>query len=63
MNLLQKTTKNGRPIINSATKLPEFNRSVHYRSNLIKQQLGYTNNKPSFEQRWDNIKTELSNLN
>ena len=55
MNSLQKTTKNGRPIINRNTKLPEYKFSVHNRLNTIKRELGYVNNKPSHEQIWASI--------
>ena len=63
MNLLQKTTKTGKPIINRLSGLPEFERSVYSRLQQVKQQLGFVNNKPSNEQRWDMICTELSTIN
>jgi len=59
MNLLQKTTKNGRPIINKSTKLPEYKFSVHNRLNTIKSELGYVNNKPNHAQLWAAICTEV----
>lgn len=59
MNLLQKTTKNGRPIINKSTKLPEYKFSVHNRIKRIKSELGYVNNKPNHAQLWSTICTEV----
>ena len=60
MNKLQKTTKNGRPIINKSTKLPEYKFSVHNRINTIKSELGYINNKPNHDQIWASICTGVS---
>jgi hypothetical protein len=62
MNTLQKTTKNGRPIINRSTKLPEYQFSVHNRLNTIKRELGYVNNKPSHDQIWASICVSVSIL-
>jgi hypothetical protein len=62
MNLLQKTTKNGRPIINKSTKLPEYQFSVHNRLNTIKRELGYVNHKPSHDQIWASICVSVSLL-
>lgn len=61
-NSFQIQTKSGKPVINRETKLPEFNRSVHYRINQIKSQLGYVNNKPSHDQIWASICTSASVL-
>ena len=62
MNKLQKTTKNGRPIINKSTKLPEYKFSVHNRINTIKSELGYVNHKPSHDQIWASICVSVSLL-
>ncbi len=62
MNMLQKTTKNGRPIINRSTKLPEYQFSVHNRLNTIKRELGYVNHKPSHDQIWASICVSVSLL-
>ena len=62
MNTLQKTTKNGRPIINRSTKLPEYQFSVHNRLNTIKRELGYINHKPSHDQIWASIVVSVSLL-
>ena len=62
MNTLQKTTKNGKPIINRTTKLPEYNFSVHNRLNTVKRELGYVNNKPSHDQIWASICLSVSLL-
>ena len=62
MNTLQKTTKNGRPIINRSTKLPEYQFSVHNRLNTIKRELGYVNNKPSHDKIWASICVSVSLL-
>ena len=62
MNTLQKTTKNGRPIINRSTKLPEYQFSVHNRLNTIKRELGYVNHKPSHDQIWASIWVSVSLL-
>jgi hypothetical protein len=62
MNTLQKTTKNGRPIINRSTKLPEYQFSVHNRLNTIKRELGYVNHKPSHDQIWASICVSVSLL-
>ena len=62
MNTLQKTTKNGRPIINRSTKLPEYQFSVHNRLNTIKRELGYLNHKPSHDQIWASICVSVSLL-
>ena len=61
-NLLQRTTKNGRPIINRSTKLPEYQFSVHNRLNTIKRELGYVNHKPSHDQIWASICVSVSLL-
>lgn len=62
MNTLQKTTKNGRPIINRSTKLPKYQFSVHNRLNTIKRELGYVNHKPSHDQIWASICVSVSLL-
>jgi hypothetical protein len=62
MNTLQKTTKNGRPIINRSTKLPEYQFSVHNRLNTIKRELGYVNHKPNHDQIWASICVSVSLL-
>lgn len=54
-NSFQLQTKSGKPVINRSTKLPEFNRSVQYRINQVKTQLGYVNNKPNHDQLWESI--------
>lgn len=59
MNSLQKTTKNGRPIINRSTKLPEYEFSVHNRIKTIKSQLDY---KSNHEQIWASICVSVSLL-
>lgn len=61
-NSFQLETKSGKPVINKSTKLPEFNRSVYYRINQVKAQLGYINNKPSHDQLWTSICTSASLL-
>ena len=60
LNTFQKTTKSGKGIINTMTKLPEFTLSVHTRIRKVQEQLGYTNYKPNFEQRWNSICQEAS---
>ena len=62
MNTLQRTTKNGRPIINRQTKLPEYEFSVHNRLNTVKRELGYVNNKPNHDQIWASICVGVSLL-
>jgi hypothetical protein len=62
MNTLQRTTKNGRPIINRQTKLPEYQFNVHNRLNTVKRELGYVNNKPSHDQIWASICISVSLL-
>jgi hypothetical protein len=62
MNTFQRTTKNGRPIINRQTKLPEYQFSVHNRLNTVKRELGYVNNKPSHDQIWASICISVSLL-
>lgn len=61
-NTLQRTTKNGRPIINRTTKLPEYQFSVHNRLNTVKRELGYVNNKPNHDQIWASICLSVSLL-
>ena len=63
MNLLQRTTKSGKPIINRSTKLPEFNAPINNRLKAIKSELGYLNNKPNHTQVWAAICTEVILLN
>lgn len=58
-NLLQRTTKSGKPIINRSTKLPEFNAPINNRLKAIKSELGYVNNKPNHAQVWATICTEV----
>lgn len=45
MKTFQKTTKNGKPMINKHTSLPIYVKSVDSRINLIKTQLGIQETK------------------
>lgn len=63
LNLLQRTTKTGKPIINRFTKLPEFKLPIENRLRKIKSELGYVNNKPNHNQLSTAICTEVTLLN
>lgn len=45
MKTYQKTTKNGKPIINKYTNLPIYIKSINARLNLIKTELGIIETK------------------
>lgn len=68
LNSYQKQTKSGKPVINSITKLPVFERTVNQRINTVCSQLGievkHTKQgvKPQYnhDQRMDMIKLEMS---
>lgn len=45
MKTFQKTTKNGKPMINKLNHLPIYVKSINARLNLIKTELGITETK------------------
>lgn len=45
MKTYQKTTKNGKPMINKLNHLPIYVKSINARLNLIKTELGITETK------------------
>lgn len=59
-NSFQKTTKNGRPIINRATKTPVYTLSLHARiqANTYKLNQGLSN----FDSKWNNICRNVQTL-
>lgn len=70
MNTFQKTTKSGKPVINSLTKLPEYTKSVHSRINKICKELGIQTKNThkgitpiyTHDQRMSMIRQEISLL-